>query len=40
MDVVDAIAKTGDPSREANGRVRPGDAVKIVKATLATWPLK
>ena len=37
MDVADEIVKTGDSHN--NGSVKPADAVEIVSARLATWPV-
>ncbi|MBS1711306.1 MAG: peptidylprolyl isomerase [Armatimonadetes bacterium] len=39
LDVVDQIVKTGSKDPNANGSVKPDDAVLLNKATLAKWPV-
>jgi hypothetical protein len=39
MDVVDKIVATGPAAQNENGRVEPGKAIVLTKATVKTWPL-
>jgi cyclophilin family peptidyl-prolyl cis-trans isomerase len=40
LNVVDEIVKTGDPNPQANGAVKPSEAILLKSVKIEKWPIK